>query len=790
MSYHWGVASAFLLGSSVLSGAVTVVVWRLRARLGTTSLPVMLIGATVWSGAYALEIASASLATAELWGAVKFVGIALWPAAYVVFVLRSTGRDHWVTPRLVRGLAVEPVVLWLLLAGPGTRELVRFYPPWDGAGPVPVALSGPLFWVHAAYTYALVIFATALFVAALVRLSRAYWGRSALLLSAVVLPLVANLLYVLALPPFEAVDPTPFAYVLAAGLFVWSGFRFGLLDVMPVARDAVMEVMADGVLVLDPLDRVVDLNPAARTLLGEAARSAVGRPAGRLLPGFTELAERLGPVGDGAGELDLGPDGPVVDLRASVLHDVRGRPTGRLVVLRDVTERKRAEEELSRLAHYDELTGLPNRKLVNDRLEQAVARCQRHGEPFALLFLDLDGFKLVNDHLGHDAGDALLRLVATRLVTHARAEDTVARLGGDEFMVLVSGVEAPHAVAAIAQRMLEDLHEPLEVAGQRVHASASIGIALCPVDGDDAATLVKYADVAMYRAKAQGRGRYEFFTREMSARAVRRFELERDLRRALDARELTVHYQPLVSASGDTAGVEALVRWDDPVRGRIPPDEFIGLAEETGLIGDLFERVLAAACRQASAWQAQFGSPSFVSVNVSPRQLVEPGLREAVEATLAEARLSPECLTLEITEGAIVGDRALARERLVELRALGVRVALDDFGAGHASLGHLKHLPVDELKIDRSFVAGLGHDPADEHIVAATISLAHALGLVVVAEGVESEHQRAELERLGCDFLQGYGLGAPMSVEDLTEFLAARAARGGGAPSRVSHRRA
>ncbi|MBA3304867.1 MAG: diguanylate cyclase [Thermoleophilaceae bacterium] len=548
MDYAWSAPTLFLLASAALSALVAGFVGRRHGRIGGHCLTIIMLAATAWSAAYGLEVASRTLSGVELWGALKYVGITVWPPAYLVFALRYTGREQRVTRSLVAALSVQPLLVLGALAAPATRELMFSYPPATAADPLPNATLGPLVWVHAAYCYVLMLVATVLIVRALSRLSRAYRGRSALLVASMALPAGANLLYLLELQPFGTIDPTPFAYVLTGAVLVWAGLRFGLRDVMPVARDAIVETMADGVVVLDPVGRVVDLNPAARTLLGSAADEATGQPAAAVLPGYRELVDRLGSALEGDGEIVVGEGAErrVLEGRISPVLDHRGGTTALLLVLRDITARRRAEEELGRLAHYDQLTGLPNRKLLGDRLEQASARARVSGEPFALVFFDLDGFKVVNDSFGHHAGDCLLAEAAARLARHAAPEDTVARLGGDEFTLLLAHVDSPHAVAGVVSEVLGDFQVPFALRGQSVHVSVSAGIAMCPADAIEADTLLRFADTAMYRAKTEGRCRYEFFTPEMSLAAVQRFELERDLRAALDERELVVHYQPLV----------------------------------------------------------------------------------------------------------------------------------------------------------------------------------------------------------------------------------------------------
>jgi len=446
----------------------------------------------------------------------------------------------------------------------------------------------------------------------------------------------------------------------------------------------------------------------------------------------------------------------------------------------DITERKRADERIRSLAYHDPLTGLPNRLLFNDRLSLAVAQAHRSRQRLALLFLDLDRFKVVNDSLGHAIGDRLLQETAARLATCVREGDTVARIGGDEFILLLPGVQRPVEAARVTEKVLEVLREPWSIDGHELYVTATVGIALYPDDGEDAETLVKNADTALYRAKEQGRDRYQLFSPSMNAGALQRLALENGLRRALAHDELRVHYQPLLDlASGRIDGVEALLRWQDPEKGIVvPAADFIALAEQTGLIVPIGPRVLREACAQVKAWQ-RLGYPELrVSVNLSARQLAQPDLLAQVGDALRETGLEARFLDLEITESPVTQSAEATRETLLRLKALGVRITIDDFGVGHSSLSALKRLPVDALKIDHSFVRNLITDPDDAAVASAVIALAHTLRLQVVAEGVETEEQRAFLAARRCDRIQGHLFSEPVPPE-ACEALLARALGGG-----------
>ena len=426
------------------------------------------------------------------------------------------------------------------------------------------------------------------------------------------------------------------------------------------------------------------------------------------------------------------------------------------------------------MAHHDELTGLPNRYLLRDRLRQALAHAQRTGEHLSLLLLDLDRFKDVNDALGHPTGDHLLRAAAKRLAGVVRISDTLARLGGDEFAVLQTNVPEAGGTAVLAERLVEAVAAPFTVDGQGIRVAASIGIAVHPDDGADADELVRRADLALYRAKHEGRGRFRFFEPAMDARARSRRQLEQELRRALDAGEFVLHYQPQVElATGRVDGVEALVRWRHPTRGLVPPAEFIPAAEACGLIVPLGAWVLGEACRQVRAWQ-DAGLMLTVAVNLSPVQVRHDGLLEAIDDALDAYHLDGNCLEVELTENLLLDRSEAATDQTLRgLAARGIRLALDDFGTGYSSLGYLKRLPVQRIKIDRSFVRDIGSDPDDEAVVQAIVTMGHTLGKQVVAEGVETQAQLAFLRRLGCDAAQGFLLGRPTEAAQIAPLLAA-----------------
>jgi diguanylate cyclase (GGDEF)-like protein len=442
--------------------------------------------------------------------------------------------------------------------------------------------------------------------------------------------------------------------------------------------------------------------------------------------------------------------------------------------VQDVTERKVLEERLEYQAFHDPLTDLANRTLLTDRLGHALAQTGRRSTKVAVLFMDLDNFKYVNDSLGHEVGDRLLVAVAGRVKGCLRSEDTIARFGGDEFIILLEDITDEDEATAAAESIARTLRPPLAIDGHEIFVTISIGIAFGGSAEDRPEGLLRKADVAMYRAKDKGRDRYEVFRPEMGDSPLRRFGLEGDLRRAVEREEFVVHYEPIVSVrTGETVGVEALVRWKHPERGLLVPAEFVPLAEETGLIATIGRWVLRAACRNAREWQWRCPRDHHpnISVNLSARQFRDPQVVGIVRDVLRETGLEPGSLVLEITESVAMNDAALTIAILSQLKNLGVKLAIDDFGTGYSSLSYLKRFPVDVIKIDRSIVAGIGQDSGDSAIVSATIALAHALGLEVVAEGVETAVEVAELRALGCDFGQGYYWWRPQLAKETAKLL-------------------
>jgi diguanylate cyclase (GGDEF)-like protein/PAS domain S-box-containing protein len=446
---------------------------------------------------------------------------------------------------------------------------------------------------------------------------------------------------------------------------------------------------------------------------------------------------------------------------------------GVVAIVRDITERKLTEQRIRHIAHHDDLTGLPNRSLIRDRLDQAILHAQRRERSVAVAFIDLDGFKLVNDGLGHNAGDELLKVVGRRMQDCIRREDTLGRFGGDEFVIILADqTDNPLNLAPLLEKIRQAVCEPVLLDGQEVQVSCSMGVVLYPRDGGDPNTLMMNADAAMYRAKEMGKNVFQFYTREMNASVEQKLMLLEGLRGALDEGQFHLLYQPKVDLrTGLIIGVESLIRWQHPEHGIISPLRFIGLAEESGLIVAIGEWVLLTACRQNQAWRDAGLAPISISVNVSPRQFEEKKLVERVALALQASGLEPAALELEVTESLIMRDLAQSVEKMRELKAMGISLSIDDFGTGYSSLSALKSFPIARLKIDKSFVSDLADNPDDQAIAMAVISLGHKLNLRVIAEGVETEQQCNFLRDNDCDEMQGYLFSAPVPASRIDSLL-------------------
>ncbi|MDO7900775.1 phosphodiesterase DibA [Pseudomonas sp. K1(2024)] len=540
---------------------------------------------------------------------------------------------------------------------------------------------------------------------------------------------------------------------------------------------AVFDSTLEGVLVTDRNGLIVHVNRAFMRITGYQQDEVLGQRPNKFKSGrhdaafYKQIYDTLEACGQWSGEIwNRRKSGEIYPQWQTIcaIRDDAGALSHYVAVFSDISAIKHSEEELTYLAHHDPLTGLPNRLLFSDRAEQALAAAQSNKRGCALLLLDLDHFQSINDSLGHAVGDQLLKRVGDRLRDQVGAGVTLARLGGDEFAVLLEGGQQVAQAASTAQCLIERLHEPFEVEDQHLFISASIGISLFPSDAQSAEQLLRNADSALFKAKNNGRACYALYTEELTAHAQHRVETAGELRRALAQEELRVFYQPVHDLlTGTLVGVEALVRWQHPERGLVPPGEFIPIAERTGLIADIDAWVLLQACRQMVQWQAEGRALSFVAVNLSSRLFGQRELYRQVAEVLHDTGLDPALLELEVTESAVMEDPEVAMQQLHRLRELGLRLAIDDFGTGYSSLLRLKRLPVQKLKIDQGFVAGLPQDDDDVAIVRVIIALARSMGMQVHAEGIEQAEQARFLLEQQCDLGQGYWFGRPVAPQAL-----------------------
>jgi diguanylate cyclase (GGDEF)-like protein/PAS domain S-box-containing protein len=543
----------------------------------------------------------------------------------------------------------------------------------------------------------------------------------------------------------------------------------------------VIDSSLDGIMVTNAKGDIEFVNPAFTLLTGYTHDEVAGRNPRFLQSGrhdrayYEKMWSTLERAGTWQGEIwNRRKNGEVYPewLSINVIYGEDGKVSQYAAIFTDITERKKTEERIKNLAYFDVLTGMPNRRLFTDRLQVAIANAHRAGHPLGIMILDLDLFKRINDTLGHGLGDAVLCETANRLSRCLREGDTVSRLGGDEFVVLLPRFEEVEDVAKLAERVIGIVRQPVVLDGHELYVTASIGIAVYPDDGSSVEALIKNADTAMYRAKDIGRNCYQLYTPAMNARSVERLAMESSLRHALERGEFRLVYQVKMDlASGALTGVEALVRWIHPEMGVVSPADFIPLAENMGLISDIGAWVLETACRQCQSWQDLGLPPVCIAVNVSALQFRETDVPAVVRRALEATGLDPRRLELELTESVLMQRVDEVAEVLHELRAMGVRISIDDFGTGYSSLSYLKRMPIDALKIDRSFVADIAEDGDGAQIVSTIISLAHNLRLKAIAEGVETQAQADFLRAKGCDELQGYLISRPVSAEDLVSLF-------------------
>jgi diguanylate cyclase (GGDEF)-like protein/PAS domain S-box-containing protein len=543
----------------------------------------------------------------------------------------------------------------------------------------------------------------------------------------------------------------------------------------------VFENTSEGVMIADSSGHIISVNRAVTTITGYSADELIGKTPAILKSGrqdqqfYASLWQSIRETGHWQGELwnrrkngDIYPEW----LNISVARNEHGEVTNHVAIFSDISAMKESESKLKHLAHHDPLTGLPNRMLLNARMHQSMAYARRNNTILAILFLDLDKFKMINDTLGHPVGDLLLQEVARRLTDCLREEDTISRLGGDEFVVLLENLGDTCLASSIAQKINAALAKKFQLLQHEIFISCSIGISIFPNDGDDIDVLFKNADSALYRAKELGRDNYQYYTADMSTRAMERMLLENDLRHALERNELLIYYQPQADLyNGSIIGMEALLRWQHPQNGLMLPASFIPLAEETGLINPIGEWVLRTACARLKTWMDAGMCKSRVSVNLSSIQFKQKNLVEVVAAALHDSGLPPECLELELTESMIMHDAESTILLLQQIKALGVRIAIDDFGTGYSSLSHLKRFPIDRIKIDQSFVRNITTDPADAAVSQAIISMSHSLNMTTVAEGVETEAQLEFLRSRHCNEIQGFHFSHPLPEREMERLM-------------------
>ncbi len=584
---------------------------------------------------------------------------------------------------------------------------------------------------------------------------------------------------------------------LALGLIIFFGviftitFRKTFFEVQYWAQEltvseqklaaSVFDTMNQGVVVTDQNNRIISINMATTKITGYTIDDIQGRDPKIFASGrhdrlfYEEMWQSLTTTGYWENEIwDRHKNGQVCLkwMTINVIYNKQGSVSQYISIFSDITERKKTDELIWKQANFDALTKLANRSLFHKRFQQELDRCQRSGGTLAIIYLDLDGFKDINDSLGHAAGDVLLIEVAQRLQKYSRKTDVVARLGGDEFSLLTPGFLQPEQVGSIAQQILEALAKPITILGREIHISASIGIAIYPDDGQSLEELSKHADIAMYQAKKSGKNQFQYFCHEMKTKALHRLSLIHDLHIALDKLSFQIHYQPKIRlVDNKIIGMEALIRWTKPSGEIITPADFIPCAEETGMIIPIGDWVLTEACHQTKVWNEQFKAPLHIAVNLSARQFHRHNITDRVLTILETHALSPHLLELEITESILMNDVEEAIQVMAALRSHGISVAIDDFGTGFSSLSYLKRFPISTLKIDKSFIRDLTEVSKDAAIIRSIITLAESLNLEVVAEGVETVEQLTFLSQQKCDIAQGYHLAKPMSADEFERFL-------------------
>ncbi len=751
----------FLLASA-LSLALAAVIGFLRGTAGSKSFAVVLAATAVWSVASGLEIVASTIGSKVFWVRVQYVGVAFLPPCWMVFALEYSGRSRVLTRRLGAALFAVPLATWILVLTSPRHAWIweSIALPAQGLGAL-VTDRGFWFWtIHVPYSWSLVA-------AGVVLLVRSggegpVRDRQRRLIGFAALPsLLANAAYLLGGGRFLLGDFTPLGFAVTGAMVAWGLAREQLFGLAPTAHRAVFDAIGDAVFVVDAEDRIVDLNRAAEQRTRRSRWHVIGASAAQVFSRWPDLIERYRDREEVREELviDTEEGRRVLELVIFPLRWAGERLRGRVAISRDVSERRAYQAQIEHLAFHDPLTGLPNRRWFEVTVGKALALAERKGWPAVAMFFDLDGFKAVNDALGHAAGDALLQRVAGRIQATSRSGTLVARIGGDEFALLLQDCDETGAQAA-ASRLLDALHEKFEVSGRSVFVEASVGVALYPKHGGSVDELLTRADVAMYQAKRAGQ-RIAVYDAEADSYTQEQLQLELELHRALREGELDLHYQPVLDLTlGRISGVEALVRWPHPERGMLAPGQFLSLAQERGLGGVLDRYVIR---RAMSEWRS---GQAGIAVNLFPQSLLDPELPAFLGEELERQHFRPERLTLEITETALPAPER-AGPVLARLKYLGVRVVADDFGTGYSLLSYLRHFPLDGLKLHQDVIGGIGRHVGDEAILEAVLLLASRTGLDVVAEGVESSAQLDWLRARRCPRVQGMFVGAPVPLAAL-----------------------
>ena len=766
---------SFVVSSKCL--ALALYAWRNRSVPAASIFVPFSLLLALWSAGYGMELLSEGVGAKLWWARLQYVGIAPIPVIWFALMLQYAHRTSWLKGRVLAALALVPALTLFLVYSNGAHGLFwrsAQVEAWGGITLLDLTY-GPWFWVHTFYSYALLLAGMTLLVWMFTGSLYLHRKQSSSLLLGGITPVALNALYLFF--PNLPIDLTPYGFGLGMLAVALGFFYFYIPDPLPNARAVVIENMADSVIVLDARWRVVDLNRAALSLLNVPTGEVIGRPVARVLPIWSGLEAWLSSTPDKPEEVSApgqAQDAPprYYRLRVSSVREPRGDFSGQVLVVQDITEERTHHLAVERMAYSDALTGLTNRRGLLERGEALLGRAEAREQNVMFFYLDLNRFKNINDTLGHAAGDQLLTQAAQRLQNAVHEGDLLARLGGDEFALIAPGLSGAEA-QRVAERLLAELRHPFSVQGHALHIDASVGVAVYPHNGESVDDLLKCADIAMYSVK-EGRSTSFFYSDSQGARRRNLLTLEERLRYALRKESLHLCYQPISSLqTSRVVGAEALLRWEDEGDEVVPPATFIPFAEELGLIREIDEWVLARAFKTLAAnadgfrENAKTGAvPPWVSINVSGRSFREGSLVTYLIKLLSTTPVDHKSVVIEITESAFL-DPASSLDTLRDLKAMGLRVAIDDFGTGYSSLSYLEQLPIDILKIDKSFVWGVGKSRAKEAIVRTIITLAHSLGVSVLAEGVETDAQMRWLREEGCDLAQGYLLGKPQPPQAL-----------------------